>query len=275
MTVDDLQRTLQAAFPLESAMPGDNVGLQIRGTSKTVQSALCCMEVTDDVVSEANELGVEAIITFHPLIYSPLTRLDGSDRVSRLVLRCIQSDLSVYCVHTAFDAHPRGTNRLLADKLGLTAIRTIDPNPRVQIEADVEVGMGLLASCDLDFDELLARVTAVCGPSLRYSPAPKQQVRTVALVAGSGMSFYDKVVGTADVFITADVKYHAFHAATGRIGLIDAGHYEMEQFVAKGMAQELERHTSSFKIHVSSVCPNPVRYGLPQNVSEIAFSEIS
>jgi hypothetical protein len=41
------------------------------------------------------------------------------------------------------------------------------------------------------------------------------------------------------------------------------------------MAQELERHTSSFKIHVSSVCPNPVRYGLPQNVSEIAFSEIS
>lgn len=275
MTVDDFQRTLQAAFPLESAMPGDNVGLQIRGTSKTVQSALCCMEITDEVVSEANELGVEAIITFHPLIYSPLTRLDASDRVSRLVLRCIQSNLSVYCVHTAFDAHPRGTNRLLADKLGLTAVRTIEPNPHVQIEADIEVGMGLLTSCDVDFDELLARVTAVCGASLRYSPAPSRRVRTVALVAGSGMSFYPSVVGIADVFITADVKYHAFHAAIGVIGLIDAGHYEMEQFVAEGMAEELRRHTSAFMIHVSKICPNPVRYGLTQNISETEFSEIS
>lgn len=275
MTVDDFQRTLQAAFPLESAMPGDNVGLQIRGTSNPVQSTLCCMEITDEVVSEAVELGVEAIITFHPLIYSPLSRLDGRDRVSRLVLRCIQSGLSVYCVHTAFDAHPRGTNRLLADKLGLTAIRTVEPNPNVLIEADVEVGMGLLATCDLDFDELLRRVTSVCGSTVRYIPCPARRVTTVAIVAGSGMSFYDKVTGRADVFITADVKYHAFHAAAGVIGLIDAGHYEMEQFVSAGIAEELGRSTSQVTIHVSRVCPNPVSYGRIPDVSETAISEIS
>lgn len=275
MTVDNFQRTLQAAFPLESAMPGDNVGLQIRGTSKTVQSTLCCMEITDEVVSEAIELGVEAIITFHPLIYSPLTRLDGNDRVSRLVLRCIQAGVSVHCVHTAFDAHPRGTNRLLADKLGLTAVSTIEPNPNVRIEADIEVGMGLYTTCDVDFDELLRRVSLICGSTVRYIPAPAKRVRTVALVAGSGMSFYDKVVGRADVFVTADVKYHAFHSAAGVIGLIDAGHYEMEQFVAEGMAEELGRHTAEVKIHVSRVCPNPVRYGRLPNVSEKAFSEIS
>lgn len=275
MTVDNFQRTLQAAFPLESAMPGDNVGLQIRGTSKTVQSTLCCMEITDEVVSEAIELGVEAIITFHPLIYSPLTRLDGNDRVSRLVLRCIQAGVSVYCVHTAFDAHPRGTNRLLADKLGLTAVSTIEPNPNVRIEADIEVGMGLYTTCDVDFDELLRRVSLICGSTVRYIPAPAKRVRTVALVAGSGMSFYDKVVGRADVFVTADVKYHAFHSAAGVVGLIDAGHYEMEQFVAEGMAEELGRHTAEVKIHVSRVCPNPVRYGRLPDVSEKAFSEIS
>lgn len=275
MTVDNFQRTLQAAFPLESAMPGDNVGLQIRGTSKTVQSTLCCMEITDEVVSEAIELSVEAIITFHPLIYSPLTRLDGNDRVSRLVLRCIQAGVSVYCVHTAFDTHPRGTNRLLADKLGLTAVSTIEPNPNVRIEADIEVGMGLYTTCDVDFDELLRRVSLICGSTVRYIPAPAKRVRTVALVAGSGMSFYDKVVGRADVFVTADVKYHAFHSAAGVVGLIDAGHYEMEQFVAEGMAEELGRHTAEVKIHVSRVCPNPVRYGRLPDVSEKAFSEIS
>ncbi len=275
MTVEEFKRTLQVAFPLETAMPGDNVGLQIRSTSKIVCSALCCMEVTDDVVSEAAELGAEAIITFHPLIYSPLARLDGSDRVSRLVLRCVRENISVYCVHTAFDAHPRGTNRILADKLGLHPVRTIDPNPNVPIEADIEVGMGLLAACDMDFDELIRRVSAVCRTSVRFSPAPSVRVRTVALVAGSGMSFFDKVVGKADVFITADVKYHAFHAATDVIGLIDPGHYEMEQFVAEGMAMELRRHTRDLAIHVSRICPNPVSHGPFPNVSETSFSEIS
>lgn len=242
-------------------MSGDNVGLQIRGTSETVRSALCCMEITDDVVSEAMDLGVEAIITFHPLIYSPLSRLDAGERVSRIVLRCARAGLTVYCLHTAFDAHPRGTNRLLADRLGLRAVRTIEPNPNVVLDGDVEVGMGLIASCDVNFDELLDRLTQVCGNSPRFTPPAQQHVRSVAIVAGSGMSFYDKVVGTADVFITADIKYHAFHAARGVIGLVDAGHYEMEQFVAGGIAAELAAHASGVTLHVSTICPNPVMYG--------------
>ncbi len=34
----------------------------------------------------------------------------------------------------------------------------------------------------------------------------------------------------SDAFITADVKYHAFFEAAGRILLIDAGHFETEKF---------------------------------------------
>jgi len=275
MTLRDFEKALQRAFPLESAMSGDNVGLQIRSTSETVRSVLCCMEITDEVINEAISSGADGIITFHPLIYSPLYRLDDGDRVTRLVARCLRANLFVYCVHTAFDAHPRGTNRMLADRLGLVPVRPIEPNTTIPSDDMLAVGMGLIASCDLEYSELLRRVAAVCGGVPRHIPPANDRVRTVAIVAGSGMSFFDKVVGQADVFITADVKYHAFHASQGVIGLIDPGHYEMEQHVAEGIASELGKHLLECTLHVSMVCPNPVRYHHSAVESETAFSVIS
>lgn len=275
MTLSDFEKALQRAFPLESAMSGDNVGLQIRGTSETVRAALCCMEITDEVVAEAISSGADGIITFHPLIYSPLYRLDDSDRVTRLVARCLGANLFVYCVHTAFDAHPRGTNRILADRLGLVPVRPIEPNAAIASDDSLGVGMGLITSCDLEYTELLQRVATVCGGGLRHTPPTRQRVTSVAIAAGSGMSLYEKVVGKADVFITADVKYHSYHAAQGVIGLIDPGHYEMERYVAEGIASELSKHSLGCTLHVSSVCPNPVRYHHSAFESEPAFSVIS
>lgn len=256
-------------------MEGDNVGLQIRSASAVVRNVLCCMEVTDEVIDEAERLESNVIVAFHPLIYAPLKRIDEDDRVGALVARCIRSGIGVYCVHTAFDAHPRGTNRILADKLGLTPLSTITPSLNIQIEGGGEVGMGLLTSCDMEFTDLLERLSKVCGGPLRYSASPLSRITSVAIVAGSGMSFYPSVVGRADVFITADVKYHAFHAARNVIGLIDVGHYEMEQFVGLGMASELSRHLTDCTVHVSSVNPNPVSFVQSINTVQIEHSGIS
>ena len=43
----------------------------------------------------------------------------------------------------------------------------------------------------------------------------------------------------ADVFITADVRYHAFQKANDTIALIDAGHWETEQIILKPIADRL------------------------------------
>ncbi len=272
MTLTEFHNVLKRTFPLESAMSGDNVGLQVRSASESVKSLLTCMEITDAVVDEAITLGVEAIVTFHPLIYSPLLKLDASERVTRLVARCIRADLSVYCVHTAFDAHPRGTNRLLADRLGLTPASAIVPGTATP---DGEPGgMGLFTTCDLEFEDLLRRVADVCGAPVRFCPPAHSRVRHVAVVAGSGMSFFDQVVGRADVFITADVKYHAFHAAQNVIGLIDPGHYEMEQFVARGIADVLERVLDNCTVHCSTVMTSPVGHHTATSTSDNRFVSV-
>lgn len=272
MTLTEFLNVLKRTFPLESAMSGDNVGLQIRSASESVKSVLACLEITDAVVDEAIALGAEAIVTFHPLIYAPLLKLDASERVTRLVARCIRADLSVYCVHTAFDAHPRGTNKLLADRLGLTAVSTILPGA-IALDG-MQHGMGLFTTCDLEFGDLLQRVVDVCGAPVRFCPPAHTRVRHVAVVAGSGMSFFDQVVGRADVFITADVKYHAFHAAQNVIGLLDPGHYEMEQFVARGIADELERALDNCTVHCSMVMTSPVGHHTATSTSDNRFVSV-
>ncbi len=272
MTLTEFHNVLKRTFPPESAMSGDNVGLQVRSASESVESVLTCMEITDAVVDEAIALGVGAIVTFHPLIYSPLLKLDGSERVTRLVARCIRADISVYCVHTAFDAHPRGTNALLAERLGLAPVSGILPGAATN--GDQQFGMGLFTTCDLEFDDLLQRVASVCGAPVRYCPPADPHVRSVAIVAGSGMSFFDHVVGRADVFITADVKYHAFHAAQNLIGLVDPGHYEMEQFVARGIADELERVLDNCAIHCSMVMTSPVGHHTATSTSDNRFVSV-
>jgi putative NIF3 family GTP cyclohydrolase 1 type 2 len=65
---------------------------------------------------------------------------------------------------------------------------------------------------------------------VRYTRAKNEMVQTVALCGGSGAEFIgDAIAQGADVYITADVKYHEFQDADGQIGLIDIDHWVSER----------------------------------------------
>jgi len=76
--------------------------------------------------------------------------------------------------------------------------------------------------------------------SLRFSGSLSQSVKRVAVCGGSGSELVDDALrAKADVFVTADVRYHAFQAADGRIAMVDAGHYETEHVVLNSIADRL------------------------------------
>jgi len=261
MQLTEFHRLVDETFPPSAAMRGDAIGLQVDSRRGSANRVLITLEVTDAVLEEAVEQGCDAILTFHPLIYGPLARIDRGERVGRLVADLIRNDIALLSVHTAFDAFPQGTNQVLADRLGISVTGLLQPS-------DVpEHGMGVVGTLaePLSMSDLVARVAEVCGSPVRYLPAPSTHVRTVALVGGSGISFYDHAVASgADVFVTADVKYHAYHAADGVIGLIDPGHYEMERFVPEGLrAALLPVVADSVDLLLSAVPTNPVRYASP------------
>jgi putative NIF3 family GTP cyclohydrolase 1 type 2 len=65
---------------------------------------------------------------------------------------------------------------------------------------------------------------------VRYTRAPKEMIERVALCGGSGAEFIPEAIRQgADVYITADCKYHEFQDADGQIGLIDIDHWYSER----------------------------------------------
>jgi dinuclear metal center YbgI/SA1388 family protein len=102
-------------------------------------------------------------------------------------------------------------------------------------------------------------------PHLRYTGSPRGQIRTVAVCGGSGGDLLDAAIAQgADAFVTADVKYHAFHEAEGRIALIDAGHYETERPVVHAIASylrsELRAAHHRIPVVVTGHVTNPIHY---------------
>ncbi len=67
--------------------------------------------------------------------------------------------------------------------------------------------------------------------AFKYTLGSKNIINKVAVCGGSGSELLNAAIEqNADAFITADIKYHTYHDAAGKITLIDAGHYETEIF---------------------------------------------
>jgi len=131
-----------------------------------------------------------------------------------------------------------------------------------------EYGMGAVGtlSRNVSLREFLARARrALKAPALRWSGDPRASVRRVALCGGSGSELLsDAVASGAEVFVTADVRYHTYHEAEGRIALVDAGHFETEIPVVAAVVERLRREIQSrgarVSVHAASQSTNPVRW---------------
>ncbi len=264
MKLDYLVELIHSALPPETSMKGDRLGLQVQSGRTTVSSILTTLEVTDDVITEAQNNRCDCIVTFHPLIFSPLVSLHDTDRVGRLCSKLIRSNIALISAHTNFDAFPKGTSALLADELGLKIESILVPDVRHEGR-----GIGVVTSCSVETDSiaLLEVIRGKCGSPLRYSKGKEISIRQVAIVGGSGTSFIEDAINSgADCFITADIKYHTFHHALGKIMLIDPGHYEMERFVPQGLASLLQEITAEesrenpLRIICAQTNTNPVSY---------------
>ena len=64
----------------------------------------------------------------------------------------------------------------------------------------------------------------------------------------------------ADVFVSADFKYHDFFRAEGKILLADIGHFESEQYIKFILFEYLSKKNSYFALSISNVDTNPIKY---------------
>ncbi len=95
---------------------------------------------------------------------------------------------------------------------------------------------------------------------IRHSAYTGKSISKVAVLGGSG-SFAIKaaIAAGADAFLTADLKYHQFYEAEGKLLLADIGHYESERGTAKYISDCLSASVN-VTILLSHINSNPVNY---------------
>lgn len=98
-------------------------------------------------------------------------------------------------------------------------------------------------------------------PCIRHTELLGDQIETVALCGGSGSFLLNAAKAVkADIFVTADFKYHQFFDAEEDIIIADVGHYESEQFTPHLLSRYLKEKFGKLKCEVTEVNTNPVKY---------------
>ncbi len=99
------------------------------------------------------------------------------------------------------------------------------------------------------------------APMVRHTPLLGKIVKKVAVCGGSGSFLLpDAIVAEADIFITADFKYHQFFDAEGKIVIADIGHYESEQYTPELIQRLLSEKLPTFATLFSKINTNPINY---------------
>jgi dinuclear metal center YbgI/SA1388 family protein len=96
---------------------------------------------------------------------------------------------------------------------------------------------------------------------VKHSPLTGKRIQKVALCGGAGIFLLgDAKKAGADVFVTADIKYHEYFDAEGALVLCDIGHYESEIFTKDLLADVLSQNFPNIALYLSKVVTNPTSY---------------
>jgi dinuclear metal center YbgI/SA1388 family protein len=97
--------------------------------------------------------------------------------------------------------------------------------------------------------------------SIRHTASTSKLISKVAVCGGSGSFLLTKAIAAgADIYITADIKYHEFFDANGKIVIADIGHYESEQFTKDLLMEVLTEKFTTFTTTFSQTNTNPISY---------------
>ncbi|AYG00224.1 Nif3-like dinuclear metal center hexameric protein [Lactococcus allomyrinae] len=253
MKLADFIAKYELFCPKELAVEGDPVGLQVGNPDKEVKKVLVTLDIREQTVQEAIDLGVDVIFAKHPLIFRALEALTTLDEQQKLVLDLVSSGIAVYTSHTNIDVVKGGLNDYFCELLGMTDIEVLDDDE----------GVGRIGNLPLTtLSALTEKVKTVFNLErlriVTYHHDMLEKITRLALCGGSGGKFWPiaKEKG-ADVYLTGDIYYHAGHdmLSRGLLG-IDPGHYIEKAFIPL-VAEKMRSFETDVEIIESKVNTNP------------------
>lgn len=363
MKISEIISVIEEVAPLPLQESYDNAGLQVGNKNNEATGALLCIDVTEDIIDEAIENGLNLVISHHPLIFKSIKSITGKNYIERAIIKAIKNDIAIYSAHTNLDNAFGGVNFKIAEKLGLSDIKVLSPifgrmlkltvfvptesadevrnsilssgageigsydmcsynmegygtfrakegaNPycgeigsiHKEKEVRIEVilpdynknrvlksmmqshpyeepaydiiplansnnyaGSGVVGEliAPMNEEDFLAMVKNVFHVgALKYSSLTGKKVKRVALCGGSGAFLFDEALRVkADAFITGEIGYHNYFMADGQILMVEAGHYETEQYTKDIFCDIITKKFPNFAVQYTNVETNPINY---------------
>lgn len=251
-TAQDILNFLEVLAPGYMKMDWDNIGLLCGSKRKEIRSILVALDPFEGVCQEAVEMGVDMIITHHPLIFQPPKAVTDESELGRSIAILLRNDICAVNAHTNLDCAPGGVNDILASKLGLQNIQVLSPAGLTESGAP----WGLLRCGNTETQTLAQFLCFVKNrlgcEGLRYVDGGKS-VSKISVGGGSCADCLAEVADAGcDTFITADVKYNQFWQAKELgINLIDAGHFYTENPVVAALAEKLQTQFPEITVKIS------------------------
>ncbi|GHE29496.1 Nif3-like dinuclear metal center hexameric protein [Sphingobacterium griseoflavum] len=96
---------------------------------------------------------------------------------------------------------------------------------------------------------------------IRHTRLLDKPVSRVAVCGGAGSFLLQEAKRSgADIFISADYKYHEFFDAEDEIIIADIGHYESEQFTQELLLDIIRKKFANFAVLLTEIETNPIKY---------------
>lgn len=237
MNVKDILQWIDSVAPFETQAEYDNSGLLVGDSGAPVTRILFALDVTDNVLDEAEDLHADLLVTHHPLMFNSIKRLTEDDYESHLIRRMVRLGISHIAAHTNLDQATGGINDVLAAVCGLTDI----------------TGTGFIRVGDLS-SPVTAKELADClsnrlNTVVRLSGDPDRVCHRLGLCSGGGGSEWAEAMALgADAFLTGEMKHnHSLEATWHGLVCFECGHFATEEPGIFALADALQKYADTVK----------------------------
>jgi len=263
MKVRDITKYLENLAPVSLQESYDNAGLLTGQFDQDITGAMISLDATEAVIDEAIKRNCNMVISHHPIIFKGLKKINGKNYIERTIIKAIKNDVALYAIHTNLDnVYDHGVSTEICNRLGLKNTKVLVP--KKELDPNGMIGLGSIGQFEfvMQDTECLAFIKErMEAKVIRHTALLDSRIQTVAVCGGSGASLLPAAIAQgADIYISADFKYHEFFDANHKIIIADIGHFESEQFTIKLLHKILTKKFSNFALFCTSVNTNPVNY---------------
>ncbi len=225
MNLRELISLLESIAPPALAEDFDTgrIGL-VLDRAADIRKIAVALDPTDYVLKEAARTGANMLITHHTLIFDPVNLI--SKRLSDTLKLAIDSDISIYTMHTNYDKTEGGVNDVLAELLGLNNLTPLALGRIGEIKP-------------MTAPEFASYITKRLDTHVQYTG--NSEISKVMVVGGSGFrrEYIDIALENgADALVSGELRHDALRYA-GELCLFDATHYATEAPAMKRLCERL------------------------------------